>query len=159
MIKMSKKNNLDEMQEQKLLHIESKGCWFAFWALLIAMVIQMLLSRENMIERLAGEWVVFMCLAIYTAGACVKAGIWDRRLKADANTNVAASLIGGGISGLIFAVVNYLEYGYLGGAIVTFVLNFLIVGILCFAVLSVVTLIYKKRLAKMEMEEEDGIVE
>lgn len=26
-------NKLDEMQEQKLLHIERNGCWFAFWAL------------------------------------------------------------------------------------------------------------------------------
>lgn len=26
-------NKLDEMQEQKLLHIERNGCWFAFCAL------------------------------------------------------------------------------------------------------------------------------
>lgn len=25
------KNNLDEMQEQKLLKIEHNGMWFAFW--------------------------------------------------------------------------------------------------------------------------------
>ena len=35
---MKKKNKLDEMQEQKLLRIEHNGCWFAFWALIAAML-------------------------------------------------------------------------------------------------------------------------
>ena len=34
------KNNLDERQEQELLHIEHIGVWFCFWALLAALVIQ-----------------------------------------------------------------------------------------------------------------------
>ena len=39
-----KKSNLDEMQEQAMLKIEHNGCWFAFWGLLAAMGIQMLLQ-------------------------------------------------------------------------------------------------------------------
>lgn len=30
------KNNLDEMQEQKLLHIEQRSFWLAFWMLVAA---------------------------------------------------------------------------------------------------------------------------
>ena len=37
-----KKNNLDERQEQTLLHIEKNGCWIAFWGLLAALMIQMI---------------------------------------------------------------------------------------------------------------------
>ena len=35
-----KKNNLDEMQEQKLLKIEHNGCWLAFWGLFIVLIAQ-----------------------------------------------------------------------------------------------------------------------
>lgn len=35
------KNNLDEMQEHKLLKIEHNGCWFAIWSLLAAIFIQL----------------------------------------------------------------------------------------------------------------------
>ena len=39
---MKRKNNLDEMQEQKLLHIESKGYWLAFWGLGVSLIIQLI---------------------------------------------------------------------------------------------------------------------
>ena len=35
------KNNLDEMQEQKLLKIEHNGMWFALWGLIIAIIVQL----------------------------------------------------------------------------------------------------------------------
>ena len=38
---MKRRNNLDEMQEQKLLHIESRGYWLAFWGLAAALIIQL----------------------------------------------------------------------------------------------------------------------
>ena len=41
---MKRKNNLDEMQEQKLLHIESKGYWLAFWGLGVSLIIQLIFS-------------------------------------------------------------------------------------------------------------------
>ena len=58
------KSNLDERQELKLLKIEHNGCWIAFWGLLIAMAIQMIVGNDS-IKNLAGEWVVFMSLALY----------------------------------------------------------------------------------------------
>ena len=36
------KNNLDERQEQALEKIEGKGCWLAFWGLLIALMVQVI---------------------------------------------------------------------------------------------------------------------
>ena len=58
------KSNLDERQELKLLKIEHNGCWIAFWGLLIVMAIQMIVGNDS-IKNLAGEWVVFMSLALY----------------------------------------------------------------------------------------------
>lgn len=39
-----RKSNLDEQQERKLLEIESRGCWLAFWGLLLALLVDNLLS-------------------------------------------------------------------------------------------------------------------
>ena len=52
-MKWKMKNNLDEMQEIKLRGIERNGCWFAFWALLAAMMIQLVLGAEP--KQMAGE--------------------------------------------------------------------------------------------------------
>ena len=155
MFNLFKNNNLDEMQEQKLLHIESRGCWFAFWALLVCMVIQFAVSPESAIERIAGEWIVFMCLAIYLVVACVKAGIWDRRLKANAKTNLCISLLAGVITGIIMSVINYMSYGFVVSAIIVFAFQFILVSVACFAALSFTMSIYKKRLMKMEEAEEE----
>lgn len=151
----NKKNNLDEMQENKLLHIERNGCWFAFWALLASIIIQTLVSRENLPERLEGEWIVFMCLAIYLGAACIKNGIWDRKLKADPKTNLAASLIGGIVTGMISGIITYLEFDSLKAALWLFAGNFIFVSIICFIALTLCTAIYKKRLRKMEEQFEE----
>lgn len=151
----NKKNNLDEMQERKLLHIEKNGCWFAFWALFAVILIQMMISRENMVERLAGEWVVFMCLAVYLGVACIKNGIWDRKLKADPKTNMLMSLLAGIVSGVLGGAINYLEFGFLQGAFWTVVIHFVFAAIICFAVLTLCTALYKKRLNKMEEQYEE----
>lgn len=36
----SKKNLLDEMQEQKLLQLESRGFWIVWWGLLLSILVQ-----------------------------------------------------------------------------------------------------------------------
>ena len=74
------KSNLDERQELKLLKIEHNGCWIAFWGLLIVMAIQMIVGNDS-IKNLAGEGAVLMSLAFYLLVACIRNGIWDRRLK------------------------------------------------------------------------------
>ena len=86
-----KPSKLDEMQEQKLLHIEKNGCWLAFWMLLIAMAVQMMISGVGNFREIAGEWIVFMCLALYLVIDCMRNGIWDRRMEPDAKTNFKVS--------------------------------------------------------------------
>ena len=42
-----RKNNLDERQEQMLLQVEHRGCWLAFWGLLIALMVQFIMGRDH----------------------------------------------------------------------------------------------------------------
>lgn len=95
------KNNLDERQEQMLLQVEQRGCWLAFWGLLISLTVQFVMGME--FSYMAGEWIIFMVLAVYIGGACAGRGIWDRRLKPDAKTNLMFSAI----CSLIFGVITF----------------------------------------------------
>ena len=74
----SKKNVLDEMQEQTMSKIERRGFWLMWGGLLAAMVIQLLTGNA---EKAAGEWVVFMAGCGYTCVECVRNGLWDRHLS------------------------------------------------------------------------------
>lgn len=156
-MKKNSKSNLDEMQEQKLLKIEHNGCWFAFWALLAAILIQILIdgNSEEMMRTLVGEWLVFMCLAIYLGASCLKNGIWDRKLKADPKTNLICSALAGLVVGVFWFVRSYVKYHKLVGSIATAIVGFVVVFTLCIIALSITAAVYKKKVKKLEDEEEN----
>lgn len=54
----SKKNQLDEMQEQTLRKIESHGFWLMWWGLFAVIIFQLMMQAD--ISQMAGEWIVFM---------------------------------------------------------------------------------------------------
>lgn len=116
------KSNLDERQELKLLKIEHNGCWIAFWGLLIVMAIQMIVGNDS-IKNLAGEGAVLMSLAFYLLVACIRNGIWDRRLKPNFKTNVIVSSIAAVLTGIIWFSVSYRNYHKLIGSIARFFRN------------------------------------
>lgn len=147
------KSNLDERQEQNLLQIEKNGCWFAFWALLISMLIQQAVFGIGEWKYIAGEWCVFMVLAIYLGVNCLKNGIWDRRLKASPKTNLLVSLASAVIFGFIFSVINYLNFQSWEAALATFALLAITLFVTIFGALSLSTAIYRKRLQALEREE------
>lgn len=69
----SKKNVLDEMQEQTLRKIGERGFCLMWGGLLAAMVIQLLTGNA---DKAIGEWVVFMAGCVYTGAECVRNGLW-----------------------------------------------------------------------------------
>lgn len=146
------KNNLDEMQEQKLLQIEHNGCWFAFWALFISITVQNIIF-DNQFQYVIGEWIIFMCLCFYMMITCVKNGIWDRRLKADPKTNSITSLIAGLFMAVIMFIMAYKRSGMIGGSICAGVFAGGFVFVLCLIVFSISTSLYKKRVEELEAEE------
>lgn len=155
----NKKNQLDEMQEQKLLHIEKNGFWLAFCLLGLSMVIQIIVFKSEAVSHMAGEWLVFMCMCVYIMVACMRAGIWDRRLKPDAKTNAIISVIAGVITAAINSITFWVnlvgsEDRVIVVVIAAVILFFVTTGI-CFVALSLAARSYKKRLAKLEEEEEE----
>ena len=144
------KNNLDEMQEQKLLKIEHNGMWFAFWGLVIAIIVQVAVGKEDLFRSIAGEWIILMCLCIYIAVGCIKNNIWDRKLKPNLKTNVIASIISGAVVGGLFFTKSFVQYNKPIGSIVTGVFMFIIVFSATLVLLSICSLIYKKRVQKAE---------
>ena len=86
-----KRDNLDEMQKQTLLKIESCGFW-ALWVLLLAaLIIESLLGFTP--REMAAEWFIFMLGSAYSVLSDLRAGIWDRHLKANTKTNAAVSFL------------------------------------------------------------------
>jgi cation transport ATPase len=146
------KNNLDEMQEAKLLQIEHNACWLAFWGLLAALVVQLFLFGMDSFRILAGEWIVFMVLAVYLSAACLKNGIWDRRLKADRRTNLLVSLVAAAAAALLFGGVALVRYHSAGGALAAALISLVLVFACCFAALSLTARSYKKTLARLESQ-------
>lgn len=146
------KNKLDEMQEQKLLHIEHNGMWIAFWGLLIAIGAQMFLFGADEWKSIAGEWIIFMVLAVYMVVSCLKKGIWDRKFEPAPLTNLIASAVGGGACGLFFFFLSYKNYNRLVGSLATGAFMFFITFILCFAALTISAKAYQKRVEHLEKE-------
>ena len=144
-----KKSNLDEMQEQALLKIEHNGCWLAFWGLLAAIALQMVMRVPG--RQMLGEWIVFMALSLYIVIACLRKGIWDRHLKANWKANLIVSLLAAVATGILVTLSNPylsepLDYVLVAGLTGGFTF------VLCFAALSVCTKLYRNRRNKLDKE-------
>ena len=150
---MKNKSNLDEMQEQKLLHIEHNGFWIGFFGLTAAILVQSVMGGG--VQNAIGETIVLLCMAVYMLAACIRNGIWDRKLKADFKTNLMASVIASIIFAAIFAIKSYLDYQKLAGSIATFIFMFVEMLIVIMLLMTAMSNIYKKRYNKMENEQEE----
>lgn len=145
-----KKNNLDEMQEQKLLRLESRGFWLLWWGLLAAMAVQLLVYGVEAFRLLLGEWVVFMLSSVYMAAACIKQGLWDRKLKPNFKTNLLISLLAGVVSGGFMGIYSYRSFGAAEAVFWTVVLVGGCTFLLCLLALSLSAAAYKKRRQKLD---------
>ena len=119
------------------------------------MIVELFVFGVENMRYFIGEWIVFMVLCVYMGEACLRNGIWDRRLKADLKTNLTVSLIAGAAAGLIFAAIALVRYHSVPGAIVTFALLFVIVSLCCFLSLTLTAREYRKKLAQLENEGEN----
>ena len=149
------KNNLDEMQEQKMLRIERNGCWLAFWGLFASVFIQPLIYGITDWKYLAGELIIFVCLALYIGIDCIKNGIWDRRLSPTPAVNLIVSLVAGVVLGVFNFALSYKRYNKMYGAAATGIVLGLCCFGLCFIALTCCVSIYKKRVKNLEKEDDD----
>lgn len=144
------KNNLDEMQEQKLLKIEHNGMWLAFCALLAAIIIQAFIGEANFGEKTIGENIILLILSLYISISCAKNGIWDRKLKPTALTNFLVSCAAGIFTGLMCSAVTYKAFHILNTSIIVFTVAFVIMLGICFIALTVSAAAYKKKRKELD---------
>lgn len=149
----SRKSNLDEMQELKLLKIESRGFWIGFFALFAAIMAQIFLFGQEFADHTLGELIALLCMALYLIGGCLRNGIWDRHLQATPAANISLSLLAGAVTGLFNAIVSYRNYQSAGGAIAVFVVFFLLIGVVLSVVLCFCSALYHKKRKQLEEEE------
>ena len=148
------KNNLDEMQEQRLLKLESRGFWLLWWGLLSAMLVQLLVYGAEASQHLLGEWAVFMLGSVYMAAACIKQGLWDRKLRPNFKTNLLLSLLAGVVTGGFMGVYSYRSFGAAEAAWWTVALVGGCTFVLCLLALSLSASAYKKR--RQQLDEGGG---
>lgn len=146
-----KRNNLDEMQKQTLLKIESRGFWVLWVLLLAALIIESLLGFT--LREMAAEWFIFMLGCAYSVISDLRAGIWDRHLKANTKTNAAVSVVGG-VAVFVWMLIKFAEFGA-GIAVLIGAIMGVCTGALCFAMLQLSMKAYKKRHAELENPKED----
>ena len=146
-----KRENLDEMQKQTLLKIESCGFW-ALWVLLLAaLIIESLLGFT--LREMAAECFIFMLGCAYSLISDLRAGIWDRHLKANTKTNAAVAVVGG-VAIFVWGLIKFAEFG-VGVAVLLAVFMAACIWVLCFATLQLSMKAYKKRHAELENPKED----
>ena len=146
-----KRENLDEMQKQTLLKIESRGFWVLWVLLLAALIIESLLGFAP--REMAAEWFIFMGGCVYAVVCDLRAGIWDRRFKPNTKTNAAVSVVGGAAV-FVWMLIKFAEFGA-GIAVLLAAIMGVCTWVLCFALLQLSMKAYKKRHAELENPKED----
>ena len=130
----SKKNLLDEMQEQTMRKIESRGCYVFFMG--------------APMEQLTGEGIILTIGCLYMLEEMIRHGLWERHATATAGTNLLVSFVAAAVLGGLTFVRN----GYWSGALGTAIFG----GILCFVALQwTMTLALKRRKTLDNKEEEE----
>lgn len=146
---MKCKNNLDEMQEQKLLKIEHRGFWIIFFGLILSIYIQIAMGNSSF-KYIGTESIIILIVSFYFLVDCIRNGIWDRHLKPNLKTNIGISLLTGILVGCFWFVVSYHNYHALVGSIMTFIFMFIFVSIITLSLLIITSSIYKYKKHKLD---------
>ena len=155
-MKWFQKNNLDEMQELKLLKIESRGYWIGFLGLFLSIAVQAFLyGPENAGDMIFGELIVFLCMGLYLVGACLLNGIWDRHLQATPAVNIGLSLLAAALTALFNAIVSYRTYQKVYGAVAVFIVYFFMLSVMLSVMLCFCSALYHRRKKRLEDEYDD----
>ena len=150
-----KKNNLDEMQERKLLKLEEYGFWIMFWGLAAAIVVQLLFAGASFRDIL-GELIVLALSSVFIAAGALKNGLWTRSSTPTVKGNAAAALI----PAVLIAVIHVIRMAKTGNFSRDNILITLAFAagafVLCFAVLEILRRVYGKRREALDGIEEPG---
>ena len=147
-------SQLDEMQQAKLLKINSNGMNLCYIGLLAAILIQWLVKRD--FSAIIGEVIVFYLLVFYITGVSIYEGLWSSKVKPSIRSNLLISLIPAAAVGILLVLRNALSAD--ASTVLSAPVILLLMGIayaLCMAVLSVLLCLYNRRRSALDEQEND----
>ena len=153
-----RKSKLDEQQERKLLEIESRGFWLAFWGILLALIVETVVMTRDLCA-IIGELILLMWLALYLAISCTRAGIWDRRADMSRRTCLLFSLAAGICAGLFLFAVTFARYQKPIGSLCFGAIGVVFTIALTYLILRLTARVTKKRQDELNAEPDDDFDE
>ena len=147
-MKKNRRNNLDEMQNQKLMKLEEYGFWGMFWALLTAIVIQLITGGT--IRNIAGEIIVLLIGSIFICAATLKNGIWTRQSTPTKKGNAGTSIFPAIAVGILNAIKISKNGQWDSSSILIMVVLMVVVYIACFSILELFRMAYNKQRSKLD---------
>ena len=87
--------------------------------------------------------------------ACLKNGIWDRKLEPTPKVNLCASIIAGIVCGVLQFARSYRKYQALAGSAAAGVFMLVFTVAVCYAAVSFVAFFYRRRVERLESEEDE----
>lgn len=152
-----RKNRLDELQEQKMLHIEHNGYWIGYVGLAVVMLAQIIYYGPGCSDKIVGEFIIFLFLSANTLIGCIRHGVWDRQFAPTWRVNVCASLIAGVIGGIFNFFVTFFRYHTWQGCAAAGVVmggNIFVCTLGCMS-LALAAYKYRERKREQELEREE----
>ena len=144
-----------EEPENDLLKIEHVGCWLAYWGLLASIFVQ-LYFMDNSFDQVAGEWILFMVLALYLTIACMRKGIWSRNYRPEPGVSLIFSAAGAAaVAAFSFLTIYRRSGGSVKVSSSAALMGFIFTFILIFVTLSVSAAAYRKRQEQLDREPSD----
>ena len=151
---MKRESNLDEMQRERLFKIEETGVGLVFWALLAAIVVQLLFGLE--LRHVLGEACVFALLSGYLALATLRNGLWTVSVTPGRRSSALTSLVPAGLVGALSAIKAFVisRNAPRGDLVWQLVLTVLVTYAGCFLLLEIMRAIREKRRRELDEGED-----
>lgn len=147
-MRKTRTNNLDEMQDQKLLKMEEYGFWIMFWALAIAIVVQLIIGST--FKEVIGEIAVLFIGSIYIAVTSLKNGLWTRTSTPSMKGNAITSIVPAVLIAAIHIIKMIRSESFNTSNVLVTVAIMVAVYVACFAILEAFRALYKKRRAELD---------
>ena len=147
-MKINRTNRLDEMQDQKLLKLEEAGFWILFWALSLAILVQLLTGGS--FRQIAGELIVLAIGSIWLAVTTLKNGLWTRESAPTRKGNALASIIPAVLIGAIHVFKLNMKDGLQPRSLLITAGISAAVYALCFGILELFRAAYNKRRSALD---------
>ena len=147
-MKKTRTNQLDEMQDQKLLKLEETGFWIMFWALAASIIVQLIAGGK--IRQVAGELIVLLIGSVYLCVTTLKNGLWTRTSAPTRKGNALAGIIPAVLIGAVNLFRLIRSNGINAKSLLITASVSLGVYVLCFSVLEIFRAAYNKRRSALD---------